>query len=57
MNFVMTGSGKMIEIQATAEQVPFDDDQLQKMLALAKQGVGDLVQMQQSVLGTSQFVK
>src|ERR1700747_1680279 len=28
MNFVMTGSGKMIEIQATAEQVPFDDAQL-----------------------------
>jgi ribonuclease PH len=51
MNFVMTGSGKMIEIQATAEQVPFDDEQLQKMLALAKKGVGDLVRKQQEILG------
>jgi ribonuclease PH len=52
MNFVMTGSGKMIEIQATAEQVPFDDEQLQRMLALAKQGVGDLIARQKELLGT-----
>ena len=38
MNFVMTGSGKMIEVQATAEQVPFDDAQLQRMMELARQG-------------------
>jgi ribonuclease PH len=55
MNFVMTGSGKMIEIQATAEQVPFDDVQLEKMLSLAKKGVGDLVAKQKEVLGAMQL--
>ena len=55
MNFVMTGSKKMIEIQATAEQVPFDDAQLQRMLELARKGVNDLVAKQQAVLGTLQL--
>ena len=35
MNFVMTGGGKFVEIQATAEQHPFDDAQLARMIALA----------------------
>src|SRR4051794_26502734 len=52
MNFVMTGGKKMIEIQATAEQVPFDDAQLQRMLELARKGVSDLVVKQQATLGT-----
>lgn len=55
MNFVMTGKGKMVEIQATAEQVPFDDGQLQRMLELAKQGVGDLIAKQKEVLGAMQL--
>src|SRR5579884_2919225 len=52
MNFVMTGAKKMIEIQATAEQVPFDDAQLQRMLELARKGVNELVAKQQAALGT-----
>jgi ribonuclease PH len=52
MNFVMTGGKKMIEIQATAEQVPFDDAQLQRMLELARKGVDQLITKQQAVLGT-----
>jgi ribonuclease PH len=52
MNFVMTGSGKMIEVQATAEQVPFDDAQLQKMMQLAKEGVQDLIAQQRAILPT-----
>jgi ribonuclease PH len=52
MNFVMTGSGKMIEVQATAEQVPFDDAQLQRMMELARKGVQDLIAQQHAVLPT-----
>jgi len=39
MNLVMTGSKKMVEVQATAERRPFDDAQLAKMIALAKKGI------------------
>ena len=51
MNFVMTGSKKMVEVQATAEQRPFDDEQLRRMLELAKKGVESLVAKQQGLLG------
>jgi ribonuclease PH len=50
MNFVMTGSGKFIELQATAEQHPFDDAQLAEMMRLAKKGCGELVALQRSLL-------
>lgn len=53
MNIVMTGSRKMIEVQGTAEQHPFDDEQLAKMLAMAKAGIAQLIVKQQAVLGTS----
>ena len=52
MNFVMTGARKIIELQATAEQVAFDDAQLQRMLELARKGVDQLITKQQAVLGT-----
>ena len=45
-NFVLTGKGKIIEIQATAEQDPFEDRQLLEMLSLAKEGVKTLSQKQ-----------
>jgi ribonuclease PH len=51
MNFVMTGSKKMVEVQATAEQRPFDDEQLRRMLDFAKKGVESLIAKQQAVLG------
>ena len=46
MNIVMTGSGKFIEVQATAEHRPFDDTQLHGLIALARQGIGDLIDIQ-----------
>jgi ribonuclease PH len=49
-NFVMTGSGKFVEIQGTAEQVPFSRDELNALMALAEAGIGDLTEMQQAVL-------
>jgi len=50
MNLVMTGSGRFIEVQATAEQIPFDDAQLAELLRLAKQGCAELVQKQKQFL-------
>ncbi len=50
MNVVMTGSDTFVEIQGTAEQVAFDEDELAQMLALAKKGVRDLVAIQKSIL-------
>ena len=45
-NFVMTGSGNIVEIQATAEKTPFSEDQLMALLALARKGIGKLVDLQ-----------
>jgi ribonuclease PH len=50
MNVVMTGSGKLVEVQATAEQRPFDDDQLQRMIELARRGVEVLIAEQKKLL-------
>src|SRR5215467_13992687 len=46
MNVVMTGGGRFIEIQATAEHSPFDDSQLSELLSLARGGIAQLVEMQ-----------
>ncbi len=51
-NFVLTGSNKMVELQFTAEQQPFDDEQLQGMLKLARSGIAELVTRQKAVLPT-----
>ena len=45
-NFVMTGDGKLVEVQGTAERDPFAEAQLLAMLALARKGVGELVALQ-----------
>ena len=50
MNFVMTAGNKMVEVQATAEHQVFDDQQLAKMIAYARQGVQSLIAKQQAVL-------
>jgi ribonuclease PH len=52
MNIVMTGSGKFIEIQGTAETNPFDRDQLQKLLDLAGSGMKEIISLQKNVLNT-----
>jgi ribonuclease PH len=51
MNFVMTLSNKFVEVQATAEHQVFDDDQLQAMIRLARQGLQSLLAKQQATLG------
>jgi ribonuclease PH len=45
-NFVMTGAGRIVEIQGTAEKVPFTEEQFLGLLALAKKGVAKLVDLQ-----------
>ena len=45
-NFVMTGAGNIVEIQATAEKDPFSEEQLLVLLALARKGIGKLVDLQ-----------
>jgi ribonuclease PH len=50
MNVVMTGAGKFIEVQGTAEENPFDRSQLDAMLQMAANGVRDLIAMQRKLL-------
>lgn len=50
MNVVMTGSGKFIEVQATAEHKPFDDPQLNDLLNLARRGIGELIDLQKQAI-------
>jgi len=50
-NFVLTGSGKIIEIQATAEGAPFDEASFSAMLGLARAGIADLTRLQLAALG------
>ena len=45
-NFVLTGSGNIVEVQATAEKTPFSEEQLTTLLALARKGVTKLVDLQ-----------
>ena len=49
-NFVMTGSGGIVEIQGTAEGEPFSQDALLELLALAGKGIGELVAMQKGAV-------
>ncbi len=52
-NFVLTGSGGLVEIQATAEEEPFSEEQFNEMLRLARKGIGDLVAAQAAATGVS----
>ena len=49
-NFVMTASGKLVEVQGTAEHHPFTEAEFLALLALAKAGIADLVQHQRTAL-------
>jgi ribonuclease PH len=50
-NFVLTGKGKIVEIQATAEQGPFSEDQFSELMRLARIGISELTALQRDVLG------
>ena len=46
MNVVMTGTGRFIEVQATAEHTPFDDAQMAELIKLARNGIAHLMEIQ-----------
>jgi ribonuclease PH len=50
-NFVLTGTGGIVEIQATAESTPFDEALFAEMLRLARAGVAELTRHQHTALG------
>jgi len=50
-NFVLTGDNKLVEIQGTAEEKPFSEDEFHSLMALAKKGIAELVLMQKKALG------
>ena len=49
MNVVMTGSGRFVEVQATAEHGAFDDEQMARLVALARVGIAQLIEIQKKV--------
>jgi ribonuclease PH len=49
-NFVLTGNGRIIEIQSTAEDTPFSKAEFDTLLTLAEKGIGELVQHQKTAL-------
>ena len=50
MNFVMTGSGKFVEVQGTAEKQPFSPAELDQLIHLARKGIERILDVQQQVL-------
>jgi ribonuclease PH len=53
MNLVLTGSGRFVELQATAEQTPFEDERLAELLALGRKGIRELLEMQKTAIAKS----
>lgn len=54
MNVVMTGSGKFVELQGTAEGPPFARDTLEELISLADEGIGQLIDIQKKVIKENQ---
>ena len=52
-NFVLTGSAKIVEIQGTAEDYPFSEDEFHALMSLAKKGISDLTVLQREALASA----
>ena len=50
MNLVMTGAGRFVEVQATAEQTPFDEVQLQQLLVMGRSAIEQLLAIQRGIV-------
>ncbi len=50
MNVVMTGAGRFVEVQGTAEHTPFDDAQMAQLIDLARSGIAQLVELQKKAV-------
>ena len=53
MNVVMTGAGRFVELQATAEHHTFDDAQMTSLVDMAREGIAALIRTQKQVLGVA----
>jgi ribonuclease PH len=51
MNFVMTGSGLFIEVQGTAERIPFSKEQMAQMTEMAEGGIREIIGRQKEIVG------
>jgi ribonuclease PH len=51
MNVVMSQHGGIVEMQGTAEKAPFNRDEANAMMALAEEGIAELIKLQQRTLG------
>lgn len=51
MNVVMTGEGRFVEVQGTAEGIPFSKEELERLIDLAAQGIQQLIDYQKEILG------
>ena len=51
MNFIMTESGKIVEIQGTAEGEPFEEKEFNELMNLGKEGIKKIIAKQKDVLG------
>lgn len=51
MNIVMTGSGRLVEVQGTAETVPFSKEDMDKMMVFAGKGIERLIEIQKAEIG------
>ena len=51
MNLVMTSGGNLVEVQGTAEHKPFDRATLDRLLALADEGIRQMIQFQREIVG------
>ena len=50
MNVVMTGAGRFVEVQGTAEGLPFSRSELDDLLGLAQSGIGRIIDLQRAVV-------
>jgi ribonuclease PH len=57
MNVVKTGRGRFVEVQGTAEDTPFTDDELRDLLAAADKGIKELIALQKKILGDVELKK
>lgn len=56
-NFVITGKGRFVEIQMSGEEATFDNDQMNRLLLLARRGTTQLARLQRDVLGPFRLAK
>jgi ribonuclease PH len=51
MNICMTGEGKIVEIQGTAEKEPFSSEDLDNLISLAKKGIDEIIEVEKEIVG------